>query len=65
MNEFEYVSRADGWKIHAYRWELQPNRGVVARTARFGENLRRLRGRGLAFSIAAMSSRARTIKSAP
>lgn len=29
MKEFEYVSRADGWKIHAYRWDLQPNRGVV------------------------------------
>ena len=29
MNEFEYASRVDGWKIHAYRWPCDAARGVV------------------------------------
>lgn len=29
MDELTYKSPVDGWEIHAYRWQLQPNKGAV------------------------------------
>lgn len=52
MKSFEYISRIDGWTIHAYRWSVEDCRAVVVISHGLAEHALRYQRFALALNLA-------------